>query len=70
MHTLEERLADLNARRQESRLGGGQKRIDAQHKKSELTARKRLDLLVDPGSFTGIGAFVRHRALVFEMAGA
>ncbi|MEQ1770491.1 MAG: acyl-CoA carboxylase subunit beta [Devosia sp.] len=57
----------LEARRAEARLGGGQKRIDAQHGKGKLTARERLDVLLDPGSFEEYDMFVRHRALDFGM---
>ncbi|MEK1929178.1 MAG: methylmalonyl-CoA carboxyltransferase, partial [Pararhizobium sp.] len=44
-------LAEVEARRAEARLGGGQKRIDAQHAKGKLTARERLELLLDDGTF-------------------
>jgi len=48
-------------------LGGGQKRIDSQHKKGKLTARERIQLLLDEGSFQEIGKFVRHRCTDFGM---
>ncbi|MEO6395633.1 MAG: acyl-CoA carboxylase subunit beta [Devosia sp.] len=57
----------LEARRAEARLGGGQKRIDAQHGKGKLTARERLDVLLDPGSFEEYDMFVTHRATDFGM---
>jgi propionyl-CoA carboxylase beta chain len=57
----------LEARRAEARLGGGQKRIDAQHAKGKLTARERLDVLLDPGSFEEYDMFVTHRARDFGM---
>ena len=57
-------LARKNA---EAELGGGQKRIDAQHKKGKLTARERIALLVDEGSFEEIGKFVMHRTRDFGM---
>jgi propionyl-CoA carboxylase beta chain len=57
----------LEARRAEARLGGGQRRIDAQHKKGKLTARERLDVLLDPGSFEEYDMFVTHRARDFGM---
>ena len=50
-----------------SRLGGGQARIDSQHKKGKLTARERIELLLDPGTFVEIGAFVEHRSRDFGM---
>ena len=51
----------------EAKQGGGQKRIDAQHGKNKLTARERLDLLLDKNSFEEIGALVRHRSTDFGM---
>ena len=57
----------LRELREESLLGGGQKRIDAQHEKGKLTARERLDLLLDPGSFVEIDRFVRHQCSDFGM---
>jgi acetyl-CoA carboxylase carboxyltransferase component len=57
----------LNDNRIKSRLGGGQDRIDAQHKKGRLTARERLDLLLDKGSFHEVGAFVIHRTNDFGL---
>jgi propionyl-CoA carboxylase beta chain len=55
-----ERLSDL---RQQALLGGGEKRIDEQHKKGKLTARERIDLLLDPGTFNETGMFVTSRGL-------
>ena len=60
-------IAALEARRAEARLGGGQRRIDAQHKKGKLTARERLDVLLDPHSFEEYDMFVTHRARDFGM---
>ncbi len=60
----QEELKDL---RQRSRLGGGQSRIDAQHAKGKLTARERIDLLLDQGTFEEIDAFASHRATDFGM---
>ena len=60
-----QRLARLNA---EAELGGGQARIDKHHARGLLTARERLALLLDPGSFVEIGRFVTHRATEFGMA--
>ena len=48
-------------------MGGGLKRIEAQHKKGKLTARERIQLLVDEGTFCEIGAFVTHRSTDFGM---
>ncbi|HEX3850872.1 MAG TPA: acyl-CoA carboxylase subunit beta [Polyangiaceae bacterium] len=59
-----QRLSQLNA---QAALGGGQARIDKQHALGKLTARERLDLLLDPGSFVEIGRLVTHRASDFGM---
>lgn len=53
--------------RQEAQLGGGEARIAAQHKKGKLTARERIHLFLDEGSFNEIGAFVTHRSTDFDM---
>ncbi|MEM9735239.1 MAG: carboxyl transferase domain-containing protein, partial [Pseudomonadota bacterium] len=60
-------LAELEARRAEARLGGGQKRIDAQHAKGKLTARERIEILLDEGSFEEFDMFVSHRCTEFGM---
>jgi propionyl-CoA carboxylase beta chain len=57
----------LRAKTLEALKGGGEKRIEAQHKKGKLTARERIDLLLDPGSFEEIGMFVTHRSTDFGM---
>ena len=57
----------LKDKLKESKLGGGQKRIDAQHKKGKLTARERLELLLDRNSFEEIGGFVTHRSTNFGL---
>ena len=64
---MQEILNQLEQRRADARLGGGQKRIDAQHGKGKLTARERLDVLLDPGSFEEYDMFVTHRATDFGM---
>ncbi len=61
MSTNEQRLARLEAMRAEARLGGGQDRIDQQHERGKLTARERLDLLLDADSFVELDAFVTNR---------
>lgn len=53
--------------RQQSKLGGGEKRIESQHKRGKMTARERLDLLLDPGSFIELDAFVTHEIRDFGM---
>jgi propionyl-CoA carboxylase beta chain len=60
-------IKKLEAKRAEAKLGGGQKRIDAQHAKGKLTARERLDVLLDPGSFEEYDTFVEHRCHDFDM---
>jgi propionyl-CoA carboxylase beta chain len=60
-------IAALDTKRAEARLGGGQRRIDAQHGKGKLTARERLEVLLDPGSFEEYDMFVTHRAVDFGM---
>ena len=57
----------LEDKLKESKLGGGQNRIDAQHKKGKLTARERLELLLDSNSFEEIGALVTHRSTNFGL---
>ncbi len=65
--TTEEKLAYLQKLNQEALLGGGQKRIDAQHAKGKLTARERIHLLLDEGTFEEVGRFVTHRATDFGL---
>ena len=60
-------LQELEDRRGAARLGGGQKRIDAQHSKGKLTARERVELLLDEGSFEEFDMFVAHRCTDFGM---
>lgn len=64
---MKEQLRDLEQKLELSRLGGGQKRIEDQHKKSKLTARERIELLMDDGSFEEIGGLVVHRTKDFGM---
>ncbi|MCU9849655.1 methylmalonyl-CoA carboxyltransferase, partial [Defluviimonas sp. WL0024] len=54
-------LEQLETRRSAARLGGGQRRIDAQHARGKLTARERIELLLDEGSFEEFDMFVAHR---------
>ena len=57
---LEEKVA-------EAELGGGEKRIEAQHKKGKLTARERIHFLLDEGSFQEMGRLVTHRSTLFGL---
>ena len=59
--TSEQKLAQLNAMKAAALAGGGQKRIDAQHARGKLTARERIDVLLDPGSFEEIDMLVKPR---------
>lgn len=65
---MNKKLELLAAKQAEAKLGGGQARIDAQHKKGKLTARERVHFLLDDGSFEEIGALVTHRSTDFGMA--
>ncbi len=60
-------LNELDSRRKTAQLGGGQRRIEAQHAKGKLTARERIDLLLDEGSFEEFDMFVTHRCIDFGM---
>lgn len=61
------KISHLRGMRARSRLGGGEARITAQHKKGRLTARERIDLLLDRGSFREVDAFVEHRTHDFDL---
>src|SRR5256885_10122184 len=65
--TMREKLELLERRRAEAELGGGKKRLKAQHEKGKLSARERLDLLLDEGSFVEFDRFVTHRSTDFGL---
>ncbi len=65
---MQDKLDNLSNMIAEAQLGGGQSRIDSQHKKGKLTARERLHFLMDEGSFQEIGMFVTHRSSEFGLA--
>ena len=65
---MQQILGELEKRREQARAGGGARRIAAQHAKGKLTARERIDLLLDEGSFEEFDMFVEHRATDFGMA--
>src|SRR4051812_20312207 len=67
--SMQEKLKRLEALGAEARLGGGTARIDAQHNKGKLTARERLDLLLDENSFVELDRFVVHRSSDFGLDG-
>ena len=60
-------INDLEQIRLQACLGGGQDKIDKHHQKGKLTARERIEILLDPGSFEEIGMFVEHRCTNFSM---
>ena len=64
---MKDMLDQLEARRAQARLGGGEKRIAAQHARGKLTARERIELLLDHGSFEEFDMFVEHRSTDFGM---
>ena len=65
---MRDTLTELERRRDEARQGGGAERIAQQHARGKLTARERLDVLLDEGSFEEFDMFVEHRAIEFGMA--
>ena len=67
MSTQEDKIKELVERRAAAKMGGGEKRIEAQHQKGKLTARERLALLLDKGSFEEFDMFVQHRCTNFGM---
>ena len=64
---MREKFERLEAKKSEAILGGGKKRIEAQHKKGKLTARERIELLFDKGTFEEIGMLVTHRSTNFGL---
>jgi methylmalonyl-CoA carboxyltransferase large subunit len=66
--SMQEKVADLKRTRERLLEGGGKKRQEKQHSSGKLTARERIDRLVDPGSFQEVGLYAGHRATLFGMA--
>ena len=64
---MEDILQQLETRRKDARLGGGEKRVEAQHQKGKLTARERLEVLLDRNSFEEFDMFVTHNCTDFGM---
>lgn len=64
---MEEKINQLDAKIEEAKLGGGEKRIEAQHSKGKLTARERIHFLLDDGSFQEMGMLVTHRSTNFGL---
>ncbi len=69
MKTADERLDELRRRKAQSEAGGGSQRIDAQHNRGKMTARERLEMLLDDDSFQEVDALVEHRCTDFGMEG-
>jgi methylmalonyl-CoA carboxyltransferase large subunit len=67
--SMDDRIKELEQKRSSLMLGGGKERIEKQHKGGKLTARERIEGMVDPGSFQESGLFATHRATLFGMAG-
>ena len=67
--TISPKIEELRAKRAESQLGGGEARIQRQHDKGKKTARERLDILLDPGTFREVDAFVHHHNTKFGLTG-
>jgi propionyl-CoA carboxylase beta chain len=65
---MQDILRQLEEKRAAARLGGGERRVEAQHRKGKLSARERLEVLLDPGSFEEWDMFVEHRSTDFGMA--
>ncbi|RLI29700.1 methylmalonyl-CoA carboxyltransferase, partial [Candidatus Bathyarchaeota archaeon] len=65
---MKEKIEKLRKLKEKAKLGGGKERIEAQHKKGKLTARERIELLLDPESFVEFDPFVVHRCTEFGMA--
>src|SRR5258708_39639635 len=64
---LQKKFDELDRKNNEALLGGGEKRVDQQHSKGKLTARERVALLLDEGSFEELGKFVMHRSKDFGL---
>jgi len=67
--TMQDKIAELRERSGKAMLGGGEDRLEKQHQGGKMTARERVDALVDPGTFEETGLFAEHRAVLFGMAG-
>lgn len=67
--TMQQKIEDLRKRRNKAMQGGGADKLDKQRKQGKLTARERIEVMVDPGSFEETGLFAEHRSTLFGMAG-
>jgi len=66
--TVKEKIQRMRKLRERAKLGGGKERIEKQHKQGKLTARERIDLLLDPNSFIELDPFIVHQCTDFRMA--
>src|SRR3989304_3732289 len=66
--TVKEKIQKLRQLREQAKLGGGKDRIEEQHKRGKLTARERVELLLDPNSFVELDPYVTHICTDFGMA--
>jgi methylmalonyl-CoA carboxyltransferase large subunit len=66
---MQEKITELRKRRERALQGGGAEKLERQHKEGKLTARERIDAMVDAGSFEEAGLFAEHRSVLFGMAG-
>ena len=60
-------IKELEKKREQAKLGGGKKRVDAQHARGKLTARERIDIIIDDDSFEEYDMYVEHRTNDFGM---
>ncbi len=67
--SMQDKIAELVSKREQLRMGGGKARIEKQHEAGKLSARERVELLVDPDTFQETGLFAQHRATFFGMEG-
>src|SRR5688572_2931174 len=67
--TMHDKIERLEALRRQAEMGGGEARIRAQHERGKLSARERIELLLDEGSFVELDRFVTHRSTEFGLAG-
>ena len=61
---IEGMLKELKEKKDKLKMGGGKKKLETQHAKGKLSARERLDILLDKGSFTEINGLIKHRQLI------
>jgi methylmalonyl-CoA carboxyltransferase large subunit len=67
--TMQQRVEELRKKRSKAMMGGGADKLEKQRKQGKLTARERVQAMVDPGSFEETGLFAEHRSTIFGMAG-